>query len=168
MKTVTRKEQIEQGLIQPPRNNFVPATTQTNIHDNDRGVLQSAVTAASDMVAHRQMSHFVRSDDNAVTQAQGSLLYSLAYSLAAAMITGGIILLAWAVHGGSGSRYAIAFLVIWGICVLVALAVNRGQGLYHSSTGIAHHEITSREDLAKYAIDKHVELIRERWQLDKK
>lgn len=166
MNTISRKEQVEKGYITPK--NFTPPSTEITIHDNDRGILTSAVDAASDMVSHRQMSHFVRSDDNAVSQAQGSLLYSLAYSLAAAMITGGIILMAWIVRGGAGSDYAIAFLVVWGICVLVALAVNRKQGLHHSATGIAHHEIESRERMGMYAIDKHVELIRERWKLDKK
>jgi len=51
--------------------------------------------------------------------------------------------------------------------VLVALAVNRKQGLYHSATGIAHHEIESREALARYALDKHVDLICARWNIDK-
>jgi hypothetical protein len=165
MNTITRKEQIEQGLI-VPSNKFVPSTIQPNIHDNDRGIIQAAVDAASDMVAHRQMSHFVRSDDDAVSQAKGSLLYSLAYALAAAMITGGIVLMAWILRGGDGSNYGIAFLVIWGVCVLVALAVNRKQGLRHSSAGIALEEIASRERMGMYAIDKHVELIEKRWALD--
>ena len=119
------------------------------------------------MITHRQMSHFSRTDDSAVTQAVGSLIYSSAYAVAAAMISGGIILLTWIIRGGVGSHYALAWLVIWGVCILGALAINRTQGLKHSSTGIAHAEIESRERLAMFAIEKHVELIEKRWKLDK-
>jgi len=167
MKTVTRKEQVDKGYVLEPKSKLVPANTDININDNDRGILQSAVGAASEMITHRQMSHFSRTDDNAVSQAQGSLIYSAAYAVAAAMITGGIILFAWLINGGIGSYYAIGFIVVWGICVLGSLAINRGQGLKHSSTGIAHAEIESRERLAMFAIEKHVELIEKRWKLDK-
>lgn len=164
--TVMRKEQLEQGYIQP-QTNYVPAAPQVHLHDNERGIIQAAVAGAADMVSQRPLSHLVRSDDNAVTQAQGSLLYSVAYALATALITGGLLLLAWVIMGGEGSRYAMLWLVVWGACVLVALAVNRWQGLYHSSTGIAHHEIDSRERLAAYAIEKHVALIEKRWKIEK-
>lgn len=114
------------------------------------------------------MTHIVRSDDTALTQVQASLVYSAAYAFAAALITGGIILTAWMQYGtgDDGSNYVVLWLLLWGLSVLIALIVNRAQGLHHSSTGIAHHEIESRERLAMYAIDRHVELIEKRWRLD--
>jgi hypothetical protein len=115
------------------------------------------------MIAHRQMTHHARSDDSAITNALASLIYSVAMGSAAAMITAGILFIAYNLLGGDEGLYAIAWLVTWGICVLVALLRNRLQGLWHSPTGIAHHEIESRERIALYAIDRHVQLIEKRW-----
>lgn len=115
------------------------------------------------MIAHRQMSHLARSEDTAVTNAQASLLYSAAYAIPAAMITGGILLMAFLVLGGDLGLYALFWLVIWGICILVALIFNRWQGLWFSPAGLDHHEIQSRERIACHTIDKHVELIEKRW-----
>ena len=167
---VSREEQIRQGLIRPPTN-YLPARPIGNFefHDNERGILKGAVDAAGEMMTHRQMTHIVRSDDTAVTQAYASLIYSAAYAFAAALITGGIILTAWLKYGtqDNGGDYALVWLLLWGLSILAALIVNRSQGLYYSSSGIAHHEIDSRERIAMYAMDKHIELIEKRWRLDK-
>lgn len=58
------------------------------------------------------------------------------------------------------------YLFFWGLAVLVSLMLNRKQGLHHSSTGIAHAEIESRERVALHTINQHVELIKEKWKID--
>ena len=145
------------------------APSEVMPESKDEPVMVS-VNAAGEMMTHRQMTHIVRSDDTAVTQAYASLLYSAAYAFAAALITGGIILTAWLRYGAqdNGGDYALAWLLLWGLSILAALIVNRSQGLFYSSSGIAHHEIDSRERIAMYAMDKHIELIEKRWHLDKK
>lgn len=150
--------------------NYLPARRFTDdITMNEQALLGNAVGAASDIMARRQMSHLSRTDDTAITAAIANLIYSAAYALAALLITGGIFIIAWLARGreGQGGWYFTAFLVVWGICLLMSLAVNRNQGLWHSSTGLAHHEIDSRERVSMYAIDRHVELLEKRWKLDK-
>jgi hypothetical protein len=114
------------------------------------------------------MSHIVRSDDTAVTQAYASLIYSAAYGFAAALITAGMVLILWIKYGvaGEGGDYALLWLLLWGISILVALIINRLQGLKYSSSGIARHEIDSRERIAMYIVDKHIELIEKRWHVE--
>jgi hypothetical protein len=171
---VSYEDQQAQGLVRttsqyPYRYVSAQAPGSITFTDVDRGIVNSAVTAAGEMMTHRQMTHIVRSDDTALTQAQASLVYSAAYAFAAALITGGIVLIAWLKYGinGDGDNYVVLWLLLWGLSVLIALIINRAQGLHHSSTGIAHHEIESRERLAMYAIDRHVELIEKRWRLDR-
>jgi hypothetical protein len=165
---ITIDEQEETGLRR--RNtaypvNYVSGYGKGEITSNEQMVLGHSLSAAGDMMAHRQISHIVRTDDTAITQAWASLLYSLAFAFAAAIITAGIVLMSWLILGGSGKWYGLAWLVIWGICVLVALVMNRGQGLHFSSAGIAHAEIKSRETVAIHAINKHVELLEKKWNV---
>src|SRR5689334_3230018 len=102
---VSYEEQQAQGLVRtqhPYR--YIPAQAPGSINftDVDRGIVDSSVTAAGEMMTHRQMTHIVRSDDTALTQAQASLVYSAAYAFAAALITGGIVLIAWLKYGATG------------------------------------------------------------------
>lgn len=114
-----------------------------------------------------QVAHS-RQDDNAITHAKATLLVSTAYIVAAAMITVGLLLLAWIFRafGEAWGLYVYSGLIVWGLCVLLALLLNRRQSLHHSASGIAHHELDSRERLAKYAIDQHVRLLLKRWGVD--
>jgi len=128
-------------------------------------VIDSALSAAGTVMSGRQMSHLAKSDDTALTNAFASLFYSLAYSIAGAFISGGLLLLAYCVLGGDQGIYALVFLVLWGGCFLAALAYNRWQGLWFSPAGLEHHEIDSRERIAMFAIEKHIELIQTRWKL---
>ena len=112
------------------------------------------------------MGHIVRSDDDALTHAKASLLYSIAYAFAAALITGAICFVGYLSEGGGGEFYLVVWLFFWGLSVLAVLYFNRGQGLHHSATGIAHHEIESREKVALFTISKHVELVKEKWKLE--
>lgn len=136
---------------------------------NEQAILGNAVSAAGDVMARRQMSHLARTDDTAITSTIASLIYSSAYAFAALLITGAIFLMGWMNSGrdGDGGWYVTGWLLAWGICVLVSLAVNRSQGLHHSSTGLAHHEISSRERVSLYAIDRHIELLEKKWELEK-
>lgn len=164
---ITIDQQIEKGYRKP--SNYLPARRHSDdITMNEQALLGNAVHAASDMVARRQMSHLSRTDDTAITATLASLIYSAAYAVAALLITGGIFILAWMFNGmdGHGGRYFVVWLVVWGLCILVSLAVNRWQGLHHSSTGLSHAEIKSREKIALHTIDRHIELLERKWGVD--
>jgi len=141
---------------------FVPA---------ERGPQPPATIApiqAIDVLPPSVQSHHTRQDDDAITHAKATLLVSAAYIVAALMITGGLLLIVF-LFKGLGDAVALYFyagLVMWGILILAALLMNRHQSLHHSSTGLGHAEISSRERLAKYAIDQHVRLLLKRWGVD--
>jgi hypothetical protein len=165
---ITIDEQEARGLRRPAQNHpehFITPYRQGDITATEHGVIASSLSAAGTVMAHRQMSHLARSDDTALTNAFASLFYSLAYSIAGALITGGILLLAYSLLGGEEGLYVIAWFVLWGVCLLGALAYNRWQGLWFSPAGLDHHEIDSRERIAMHAIDKHIELIERRWRI---
>lgn len=119
------------------------------------GQLMTTRTPAADIQTH----------DSAMTHAKASLLYSVAYSAPAAMITAGLLLIIWMYRGGPSGVYFFVGLIVWGIAFMVALYGNRAQGLYHSASGIAHHEIDDRTKVAMHAIDRHCELLEKRWSL---
>lgn len=164
---VTREEQQQMGLLRP-QERFVPARAYQahELTNSEQAMLGQAVDAAGNMIAHRQMTHIARSEDNAVTGAVASLIYSAAYGVAAAIITTGMLILAWLLIGGDSILYVLIGLILWGICILVSLMINRWQGLWFSPTGLGHHEIESREHVAIHAIDRHVQLIEKRWGIE--
>ncbi|HMN27724.1 MAG TPA: hypothetical protein PKE45_06160 [Caldilineaceae bacterium] len=161
---ITIREQEKLGLRrQAHSSNPVAAYTQNEITAPEQGVVHAALAAAGTVMAHRQMAHLAKSEDTALTNAWASLFYSVAYSLAGALITGGMLCLAFLLFGGDEAIYLLTWLVVWGICLLAALAYNRWQGLWFSPAGLDHHEIDSRERIAMHAIDQHIELIERRW-----
>jgi hypothetical protein len=111
-----------------------------------------------------------RQDDDAITAAKATLLVALAYIIAAGMVTVGLLLVVWLFRGlGEGfATYTYTGLIVWGIATLVVLWSNRKQSLWHSPTGIAHHELDSRERIARHAIDTHAGLLLKRWEMDDK
>jgi hypothetical protein len=112
---------------------------------------------------------YARQDDDALTHARATLLVAAAYIAAAGMITAGMLLVIWAFRA-LGDAVAIYFyfgIIFWGVCILVALWSNRRQGLHHSPTGVAHAEISSRERLARHAIDTQADLLLKRWEHDR-
>jgi hypothetical protein len=121
-----------------------------------------------DLLPPTVQSSYARSDDDAITHAKATLLVSSAYIVAAGMITCGLLLVIWLFKGlGDGwASYTFTGLIAWGLAILVALWSNRRQGLFHSPTGISHHEIDSRERIARHAIDTHADLLLRRWELD--
>lgn len=86
--------------------------------------------------------------------------------------------------GGDSTLYALGWLVVWGSVSYLAMNRNRAQSYDHSPTGVARleqrtqaamhdraaqtqeYQIDSNERLAMYAIDRHTELIKERWRLE--
>lgn len=141
---------------------FVPAerTPQPPIHVAPLNIIDVLPTAVQ--------SHHTRQDDDALSQAKATLLVSVAYIIAAAMITVGLLLFVWIfkVLGDAVALYFYTGLIFWGVCILVVLLMNRRQSLHHSSTGLGHAEINSRERLAKHAIDQHVRLLLARWKVE--
>lgn len=103
---------------------------------------------------------------DAVENAQASLMYSKAIIAVFAGGLLGLLFLAWLRWGGDIATYAGLYVLLLSGGGLLALVVNRKQGLHHSSTGIAHHQIDSAERVAMYAIDTHAELMEKRWRLE--
>jgi hypothetical protein len=165
---ITVEEQREQGLRSPtPDLNYIAPYTNHDLTTAEQAVLSSSLTAAGTVVAHRQTSHLARSEETPITNALSSLIYSLAYSVAGAVITGGLLLLALNFIGGDAEIYFIFWFIAWGLCFLGALAYNRWQGLWFSTAGLDHHEIDSRERIAMHTIDKHIEMLERKWGLAK-
>lgn len=156
---------IKQEKSYQAASTFVPALRQRQ----ELPVVQVAPPSIIDLLP--QATHTARTVDenDAMTHARATLLVSAAYIAAAGMITGGLLLIAWLFRalGDAWGAYTYTGLIIWGLCVLGALWGNRRQSLWHSPTGIAHHELDSRERLAKHAIDTHADLLRRRWELDR-
>jgi hypothetical protein len=117
--------------------------------------------AALDLATRGTYSGHARQDDDALTHARAALLVSTAYIGAALLITLGLLLLAWLFRalGERFATYALVGLISWGGAVLWALWGNRRQSLWHSPTGIAHHELDMRECIARHAIDTHAALL---------
>lgn len=126
-----------------------------------------------------------RHTDDPITNAQASLLYSVAYGVAAALVVFALLLLATFRYG-----VAIDFLdglgieiCVTGLVTIIAMAINRQQGLNHSAPGIERMQlreetkqhdrvmdveeerIASQERIAMHAIDTHARLLEKRWQL---
>jgi len=153
----------DQQPIQAYRQNYVPTYQQGALTRDESELLGVSTRMAGEIMSHRQMTHHVRSDDIAVTHAKGSLLYSLAFIPIIALVTGAFMLLATWAFDADGWPMFLLWLLIWGVACLAAMVINRQQGLHFSSAGLGHHEIESRENVALYIVDKHVELLEKKW-----
>lgn len=85
----------------------------------------------------------------------------------------GLAVVTWfyGVLGYRGGLVTGGAIALMGFGSLAFLAYNRSKGLHHSATGIAHHDIDSRERVdveslgsrervAMHTIDKHVEVLK--------
>ena len=161
----TIEEQEESGLRRSSSPNLILPYTRNEFTPAERELLGQALSTSGTVMAQRQVSHLARSKETPLTNALSSLIYSFAYSIAGAVITGGLLLLALNFLGGDGEIYFIIWFILWGACFLAALAYNRWQGLWFSPAGLDHHEIDSRERIAMYVIDRHLTLLERKWQL---
>lgn len=120
-------------------------------------------------IAMRGAAHtgHARQDDNAITVAQAHLVVSAGYVLAAAMTIAGLLILAFlaGLFGEAISRYVAVWIGGVGIVALLVMAINRRQQHHYSAAGIGHHDIESRERIAKHAIDTHAELLIAQWRI---
>lgn len=195
---VSYEEQIEQGLVRR-RSNFIEPEPQQAIvrpmSEAESQALQAVtqlpmmpqapVISVPSKQAPAHTSH-ARHNDDPITNAQTSLLYSVAYGVAAALVVFALLLLATFRYG-----VAIDFLdglgieiCVTGLVTIIAMAINRQQGLNHSAPGIERRQIkadetmhsrtmdveeeriASQERIAMHAIDTHARLLEKRWQLE--
>jgi hypothetical protein len=157
-------------LEEQGKTRYVPAQIEKpvpSLSQAEQGLLSQAVTAASHLIANRQMSHLTKNEETPVQNAVASLIYSAVYALIAAGIAFVLAILAITFIGGEEEVYFALAILGWGVYVLHMLKVNREQGLDYSPAGIEHAEIQSREELAKFVINAHIELIKSRWEKEK-
>lgn len=165
---------------QKPYNTFVPAHTSygspalraeppaaRELSPIEGEIIARGSQFAGQLMTPRTPSADIQTHDSAVTHAKASLLYSVAYGLPFAMITAGLLLIVWMYKGGPGGPYFFAGLIVWGVAFLIALYSNRSQGLHHSATGVAHHEIDAKTEVALYAIDRHCQMLEKRWEAER-
>jgi hypothetical protein len=145
---------------------YVPARIDPSpaLSTTEQALLNQAGQVAGQLVAHRQVTHLTRNEETPIQNATASLIYSAAYAAIAGGIALVLALLGMLVIGGDERLYLLLALVGWGVYVLRALHINRKQGLKYSPAGLEHHEIDSRVEMGKYVIDKHIELIKARWE----
>lgn len=160
----TRAQERAQMVVSRDRGTFVPALPSRR----EVTTVQMASPSITDILPPAAHTGHARMDDSAITHAKATLLVSAAYIVAAGMVTAGLLLVVWMYRGlGEGwATYAYTGLIVWGVCILAALWGNRRQSLHHSPTGIAHHELDSRERVAMHAIDVHADLLIKRWEMD--
>lgn len=99
-----------------------------------------------------------------VKQAQATLIHAKADIAVFGAITFALVVLLWLMQGGDLLLWGFGGLLAWGLAGLLALNRNRAQGFYHSPSGVDHHEIDSRERIALHAIDRHADIIEEKYR----
>lgn len=122
---------------------------------------------AVDLVRGHGGTAHARQDDDDLVRAKAHLVVSAGYVLAAAMTIAGLLILAFlaGLFGEAISRYIAVWVGGVGIVALLVMAINRRQQHHYSAAGIGHHDIESRERIAKHAIDTHAELLIARWRI---
>lgn len=148
------------AITQRSRSNLV-LPNQTTIVQGNGGM--GEMMAASGAIVGHLMSHDPHGrtvqNDNAITHAKASLLYSGAHIVAILVVVVAVMMLAYPVVGGNFRTYATVGLLLFGCAALGALLWNRHQGLHHSATGIAHADIRSRERVALHLIDRQFDVV---------
>lgn len=194
---VTIDEQEAMGLRRPRREMVQPEPVQQPIVRPMSEAESQALQAVTQLpalpqgqvisVPKQQPAHtsHARHTDDPITNAQASLLYSVAYGVAAGLVIFALLLLA-------AFRYGVAIdfldgvgieICVTGLVTIIAMAINRQQGLNHSAPGIERRQIkadetmhsrtmdveeeriASHERIAMHAIDTHARLLEKRWQL---
>lgn len=174
----------QQNIVRPIVGEVLPPVRLSDPHEMPAHLAQAAPIQLGAPAPALSHTGHIRQNDDALTNARASLLYSKAIGAVAALGVTGILFLAWLTYGGDlGIYFGLEILGVSGVA-LVALVVNRAQGLHYSASGIAHSELRTQERIARrhaqtqeyaidsaeriamHAIDKHSELIERRWQLE--
>ena len=150
------------AITRPTRANLVlPTPNQTTVIQGGSGM--GEMMAASGQIVGTLMSHDPHGqtvqNDNAITHAKASLLYSGAHIVAFLVVIVAVMMLAYPVVGGNFRTYATVGMLLFGLAGFGALLWNRHQGLHHSATGIAHADIQSRERVAIHLIDRQFDVV---------
>lgn len=161
----------EQPDMSNKQNTYLPATTsKTSVRrmseqesallgDIAQASIQQQPTVIQLPSIEGSHTGHTRQVDSAMTNAKASAFYSLVIIAVIALVVGALLILATFRYGvnidfisGIGLEICIT-----GIVGLGVLYFNRGQGLHHSSTGIAHAENKTRErSLNRYAqVEEH-------------
>lgn len=129
---------------------------------------QSELPTLAEIAMRGSHQHLARQDDDALIVARAHLLVSVGYIAAAAMTIAGLLILAAmaGLLGESIGRYVVVWIAAVGIVALVIMFANRRQQHHYSAAGIAHHDLDSRERIARHAIDTHAELLLAQWDRD--
>jgi hypothetical protein len=144
---------------------FVAPYAHQDLTHQEQQILSTAVNAAGDMMAHRQMNALAKSEDTAITHAVGGIIAAVPYVLITAGITGALLLLGLWVFGGEEVVYLFLWIFSWGVVSLYFVHRNRETSLDHSPAGIARMEIESREEVAKYTVDRFVTMLERKWNI---
>lgn len=144
---------------------YVPAAQRNELTPEERAFFRVGADQAVQVIDASNGQHVARSEDNAVTVAHAALIQSVAMGIVFGVVSLALVLIAWWTLRLDFGLALAGGLVVWGVITLYFLERNQEISLWHSPSGIAHHEIDARESVAHHAIDSHQELIRERWNL---
>lgn len=177
MPRVSREEQIRMGIVEPTvweEKNFVAAgatdlapSPSTELSPIEGAIVDRGHSLAGQIMQSGNHSGHLRIAGDPVTLEKANLLSTAPIVIAIAMIVTGLILLAglFGLFGAGLGNYFVAWLAIFGVAGLIALVWNRRITHWNSAAGVAHHELDAKADVAKYAIDRHVELLERKWGL---
>ena len=174
MAKVTREEQIEMGIVNSSpwvEKNFVAAgivpAKANELSPAEADLAGRGHQLAGAIMQSGQHSGYLRTVADPVTLEKANLLSTAPILGAIAMIVTGIVVIAglFGFFGAGLGNYFVAWLAIFGVAGLVALIWNRRVTHWNSAAGVAHHELDAKTEVARYAIDRHCEMLERKWGL---
>ena len=145
--------------------NYVPALQGEIVQEDDHQAITTAEVAL--MAGGHQLAGAAmagRTGHSRAEQSDTAVSHSIAHLIASAPVVGsllatttGLMLLGWLLAGGPAVLWISIELVIVGAGAIVALNRSRRIGLEHSPGGVERYEIDARVEVAKFAIDRHLE-----------
>lgn len=145
---------------------YVPALVGEIVEDDHQAitaaeaqVMTGGQQLANVALAGRSGQSRAQQSDTAITHANAHLLASAPVVAALIVTSSGLVLIGWLVAGGPVLIWIGLELLIVGAGSVVALTRSRRAGLEHTPAGVERHEIDARVQVAKYAIDRHCEMV---------